>query len=68
MKLTKEIIDLVEKRKECGNKLNHYDHLVHEWCDEHGVDLIELDRFNGCMLTTEPDNYARITLEKIEES
>jgi hypothetical protein len=65
MKLTKEIIELIEKRRKYGSLANDYDSRVHKWCEEHGIDDTALLSEYGCMLTTEPDTYAESTIQLI---
>lgn len=67
MKLTKEIINLIEKRRKYGNLANAYDGKVQNWCNENGVDDTELLTDYGCMLTSEPDTYASLTIKLIED-
>jgi hypothetical protein len=67
LKLTKEIVDLIEKRRKYGTLANHYDSKVQKWCEMHGVDCTAMIIDYGCMLTSEPDNYAVLTLKLIEE-
>ena len=68
MKPTKEILELIEKRKKYGELANSYDCMVQKWCSNHGVDISDILNDYGCMLTTEPDNYASMTLKRIEEN
>jgi hypothetical protein len=66
MKPTKEILDLIEKRRKYGALANSFDSKVHQWCEEHGIDDTTVMLEYGCMLTTEPDTYADLTLKLIE--
>ena len=68
MKPTKEILNLLEKRRKYGELTNSYDVRVLEWCNKHNVDVVDIQNDYGCMLTTEPSVYKRLTLERIEES
>lgn len=67
MQLTREITELIDKRMKYGALANSYDGRVQDWCEKHGVDIADITSDFGCMLTTEPDTYARLTLERIEE-
>jgi hypothetical protein len=67
MKPTKEILSLIQKRKKYGHLANYYDAKVQNWCQEHGVDCTALNSDYGCMLTTEPQNYADKTIKVIED-
>ena len=67
MELTKEIIELIQKRSEYGRFTNMYDSYVLEWCETNGVDTNDLMTEYGCMLVTEPDNYAKLTIEAIKK-
>jgi hypothetical protein len=67
LKLSKEIVSLIEKRRKYGNLANEYDGKVQQWCEKHGIDDTDLLTSYGCMLTTEPDNYAELTKELIEK-
>lgn len=68
MKITKEIQNLINKRMEYGELANAYDSKVQEWCKEHNVDITDIVSDYGCMLTSEPYNYARLTTERIEST
>jgi len=68
MKPTREILNLIEKRMKYGELANSYDCKVQEWCNTHGVDITDILNDYGCMLTTEPSNYASMTIDKIIES
>lgn len=68
MKPTKEILNLLEKRRKYGELANSYDARVLEWYNKHNVDIVNILNDYGCMLTTEPSVYQRLTLERIEES
>lgn len=68
MKPTKEILNLLEKRKEYGELANIYDGKVLQWCNENNIDINDIQNDFGCMLTTEPNTYLNITLERIYES
>lgn len=68
MKLTKEIENLIEKRMKYGELANHYDSKVQNWCEKHNVDINDIVSDYGCMLTTEPSCYARMTIERIEQT
>lgn len=67
MQLTKEIIKLIEKREKYGSLANAYDCRVQDWCESHGVDIIDITLEYGCMLVTEPSSYADMTIKRIEE-
>jgi hypothetical protein len=66
MKPTKEILDLIEKRRKYGSLANSFDSKVYKWCEKQGIDYTELMLSYGCMLTSEPDVYAKLTIEMIE--
>lgn len=68
MKPTKEILNLIDKRMKYGELAVSYDSKVQEWCKCHNVDVSEVVTYYGCMLTSEPFNYARLTIECIENT
>lgn len=65
MQPTKEILELLRKRTKYGNLANTYECKVNEWCEKHGVDIMDIYLDYGCMLTTEPSTYERLYLERI---
>lgn len=67
MKPTKEILNLLRKRREAGEKLTKYDSLIHSWCEKHCVSVYDIETENGCMITAEPSTYERLFIERIEE-
>lgn len=68
MKLSKEILNLIDKRMKYGELANSYDSKVQEWCNCHNVDISDVMTDYGCMLTSEPFNYAKLTIECIENT
>lgn len=68
MKPTKEIMNLINKRMKYGELANSYDCKVQKWCNAHHVDITDVLSDYGCMLTTEPYNYAKLTIERIENT
>lgn len=68
MKPTEEILSLLEKRRRAGEELGCYDLQVHEWCDKNGVVIDDIERFNSCMLVSEPIVYENLFLQRIEET
>ena len=68
MKPTKEILRLLEKRRNAGEEVTAYEAMVNEWCEKHGVDVSDIYYKNGCMLITEPSTYEQLYLERIKET
>ena len=65
MEPTKEILDLLSKRRRAAERTNNYDLAVQEWCERHQVDIDDILSDYGCMLTTEPSTYERLFIERI---
>lgn len=68
MEPTKEILELLEKRRKAGEDANAYESQVNSWCEKHGVDVKDIFYGNGCMLITEPGTYEQLYLERIRET
>ena len=68
MEPSKEILELLEKRRKAGEDANAYESLVNFWCKKHGVDVNDIFYDNGCMLITEPGTYEQLYLERIRET
>lgn len=68
MQPTKEILDLLAKRRKAGEEATAYESAVNQWCAQHGVYVDDIFFHNGCMLVTEPGTYESLYLDRIRES
>lgn len=66
MKTSKSILRLINQRMTYAVKLNSVDCKIKKWLTKKGFQDSDLESDYGCMITTEPYQYAQKTIELIE--
>jgi len=66
MKVPKNILKLIEARTRHADELNTIDAQIRQWLKDNDINSSKLEAENGCMITTEPYQYAKMTIELIE--